>query len=170
MKLSLSNDAKKLRSKKVVHVVSAQDKQDEVKSLSSDIALELSEAKSEILRLKAELDHQQIKISNNFKIMKEEEVRALKGLFNEEKRNLINKLEREHRQQIIKINIEHEQTVQESILAAINSLNQKPKAQSPHQNKEEWHDPDGGVREIDLQYERDNGGLDPSPYNDENEW
>lgn len=45
---------------------------------------------------------------------------------------------------------------------AINLLKQKPKAQSSYQYKAEWHDSDGGVRELDLQYERNNGGLDPA--------
>lgn len=182
MKLSLSREAREARKRKVVNVVSAQSKQDEARNLSSDLSLELSEAKSEILRLKHELVNQQIKISNNFKAMNEEEIRALKSLFEEEKRCLINRLSKEHSQRILEINKEHEQTLKKSILQEINKHKQtlkqsilqaidaptdKPKFRNGNQSK---YNSDDNLIELDHQYDRDNGLLDPAPYDPEYEW
>lgn len=166
MKLSLSSEAREARKRKVVHVVSVQSKQDEVKNLSSDLALELSEAKSEISRLKKELVNQQIKISNNFKAMRIDEIRAANDLFEDEKRSLIQKLTREHSQQLFEINREHEAKLQHAVLEAINQPVRQAESQKSYRSR---YNSDDNLVELDRQYDRDNGLLDPVPYDPEYE-
>jgi hypothetical protein len=176
MKLSLSKEAREARKRKIIHVAPAKEKQDEVIALTSNFSLELSEAKSEILKLKQEIIDQQIKISKNFKAMKETEIRALKGLFEEEKRSLIYRMSQEHSQQIVKINRENEKKVRDAVLQSITeykealkrSMNQvtdlstgKPTIQNRHYKT---YNSDENLMELDRQYDRDNGFLDPAPY------
>ena len=170
MKLSLSKEAREARKKKIIkvdNVVSAQSKLDEVTNLSSDFALELSEAKSEISRLKQEIVNQQVRISNNFKAMRRDEIRATNNLFEEEKCSLIHRLSQEHRQRIFEINKEHEQKLNEAVLQAITVPKDKPKIRNSHQSR---YDAGDSLDELDRQYDRDNGHLDPAPYDTEHEW
>jgi len=182
MKLSLSKEAREARKRKIIHVAPAKEKRDEVIALSSNFSLELSEAKSEILKLKQEIVDQQIKISTNFKAMKEAEIRALKGLFEEEKRSLIYRISQEHSQRIVEINRENEKKVRDSVHQSITeykealkrSMNKvtdlstdKPVIQNRY-NK--TCNSDNSSMELDRQYDRDNGLLDPAPYDPEYGW
>ncbi|CED60673.1 Glutamine synthetase catalytic region-Glutamine synthetase, type III [Moritella viscosa] len=168
MKLSLSKDTTVIRKKKVTYVVSAQDKQDQVKNISSDFSLELSEAKIEISRLKQELVNQKVKlqteISNNFKVIRRDEIRKASDIFEEEKRNLIRKLLQEHTQRVHEINREHEQALNKAVLRTL----EIPQNQSRIRHYNESRDySDDILMELDNQYERDNGLLEPEPYDPE---
>lgn len=168
MKLSLSKEAKVIRKKKVTYVVSAQNKQDEVKNISSDFSLELSEAKIEISRLKQELVNQKVQlqteISNNFKAIRRDEIRKASDIFEEEKRSLIRKLSQEHTQRVHEINREHEKTLNKAVLRALEAPRNESKIRHYHDSRDYSDDI---LMELDKQYERDNGLLDSEPYDPE---
>lgn len=109
LKLTLSDHAKNQRKRKVLHVVSAAEHHKSVNAGSSELALELSEAKSEISLLKKELIHQKRQLSKDFDEKRQEENRISIIKFEQEKADLIEKLSKEHRHKLLQQRLEHEE-------------------------------------------------------------
>jgi hypothetical protein len=167
-------------------VESGQSKRNEVKALPSDSALELKEikippsdsvfelnqAKSEILRLKQELRDRRIKVSDSSQsiiAILRNEIWAVKDLLEKEKENSKSTLSsyvREHCEEISRINEEHRKALDKAVLKAITAPINEPTIRD---SCEEGPD-DDSVDELDRQYDRDNGFLDPAPYDVERGW